>query len=479
MIETTVAIEALNAIVGARYVIGPGPDQEPFLTDWRGRYHGSALAVVKPADTAEVAAVVRWCAANGVAMVPQGGNTGMCGAATPLAAGPAVVIRLDRLNRVRWVSRLGDAIAVDAGCILANVQAAAESAGRLFPLSLGAEGSCQIGGNLSTNAGGTAVLRYGTTRDLTLGLEVVLPDGEILDAMTALRKDSTGYDIKQLFIGAEGTLGIITGAVLKLFPKPRRRAVAMAKLPSIEAALDLLAEARERLGERLGSFEAMSRGQIEVIAENVPHVAIPFGLDAPWYLLIELVDTLEHSGLDGALEDLLGAGMERGMVADALIAASEAQAEGLWKIRHSVSEGSKAAGYVISHDSSVPLERQAEFVAGVETRIAQVCPQARIVMHGHIGDGNMHVLAIIPGVAPAERAAMQRHVDAVNRAVDEVTTALGGSISAEHGIGIANRERLGRAASPVEVAWMHRIKGLLDPQGLMNPGKVLPSGADA
>jgi FAD/FMN-containing dehydrogenase len=299
----------------------------------------------------------------------------------------------------------------------------------------------------------------------------------VLDAMTALRKDSTGYDIKQLFIGAEGTLGIITGAVLKLFPRPRRRAVAMAKLPSIDAALDLLAEARTRLGERLGSFEAMSRGQIEVIAEHVPHVAIPFALDAPWYLLIELTDTLEDSDLDAALEDLLGAGLERGWVSDALIAASEAQAASLWKIRHSVSEGSKAAGYVISHDSAVPLERQAAFVARVEAEIAAVCPQARIVMHGHVGDGNMHVLAIIPGVAADARAAMQAHVEAVNGAVDAVTVALGGSISAEHGIGIANRARLARAASPVEIAWMHKIKGLLDPKGLMNPNKVLPPGS--
>jgi FAD/FMN-containing dehydrogenase len=477
--EAAAAIDVLGAIIGPRYVIGPGPDQESFLTDWRGRYHGEALAVVKPADTGEVAAVMRWCAANRVAIVPQGGNTGMCGAATPLSPTPAIVIRLDRLNRIRWLSRLGDAIAVDAGCVLANIQAAAEDAGRLFPLSLGAEGSCQIGGNLSTNAGGTAVLRYGTMRELTLGLEVVLPDGEILDAMTALRKDSTGYDIKQLFIGAEGTLGIITGAVLKLFPRPRRRAVAMAKLASIDAALDLLAEARSRLGERLGSFEAMSRGQIEVIAENLPDVAIPFALDAPWYLLIELTDTLEDSDLDAALEDLLGVGLERGWVADALIATSEAQVATLWKIRHSVSEGSKAAGYVISHDSAVPLEQQAAFVTRVEAGIADACPEARVVMHGHVGDGNMHVLAIIPGVPADQRAAMQDRVEAVNRAVDEVTVALGGSISAEHGIGIANRARLEWAASPVEIAWMHKIKGLLDPLGLMNPNKVLPPRAGA
>jgi FAD/FMN-containing dehydrogenase len=461
------------AIVGPRYVIGPDGDQEPYLVDWRGRYRGKALAVVKPANTAEVAAVVRHAAAAGIAVVPQGGNTGMCGGATPMAEQHSIVLRLDRMNRIRDVSRLGDAIAVDAGCILADVQKAAEAADRLFPLSLGAEGSCQIGGNLSTNAGGTAVLRYGTTRELTLGLEVVLPDGEVLDLMSSLRKDSTGVDLKQLFIGAEGTLGIITGAVLKLFPRPRQRCVALAKAGDIEAVLDLLALARGELGDRLGGFEIMSRAQVEVIAENVPHVAIPFALDAAWFVLVEVVDTLRSVDLGAEMEAMLAAAFEKGLIGDALVASSEAQAEAFWAIRHSVSEGSKRAGYVVSHDSSVPLQHQAAFVRRVEARIAQVRPDARIVMHGHLGDGNIHVLAILPGIGPDQRSALAPVVSAINRAVDEETAALGGSISAEHGIGIANKERLRHVTPPLEMALLRQLKGLLDPQGLMNPGKVL------
>ncbi|MDR6870433.1 FAD/FMN-containing dehydrogenase [Bosea sp. BE125] len=470
---TPMIVERLAAIVGARHIIGPDGDQEPYLVDWRGRYRGTAEAIVKPASTAEVAAIVKLCAELGFAIVPQGGNTGMCGAATPVGGRPNVVLRLDRMNRIRAISRLGDSIAVDAGCILADVQKAAEAADRLFPLSLGAEGSCQIGGNLSTNAGGTAVLRYGTTRELTLGLEAVLPDGSVLDLMTSLRKDSTGVDLKQLFIGAEGTLGIITGAVLKLFPRPRQRSVALAKAEDIEAVLDLLALARTELGDRLGAFEVMSRGQVEVIAENVPHIAIPFAPDAPWFVLIELVDTLRGIDLSAEMEAMLASAFERGLIGDALVASSEAQAAALWAIRHSVSEGSKRAGYVVSHDSAVPLEHQAEFVRRVEARIAAIRPEARIVMHGHLGDGNIHVLAILPGIAADQRETLAPIVSAINRAVDEETAALGGSISAEHGIGIANKERLNHVTAPREMALLRQVKGLLDPQGLMNPGKVL------
>ncbi len=475
MTDPTTFLTTLTAIVGERYIIGPGGDFEPYVTDWRGRYHGSALAVVKPGSTQEVSDVVKACSAAGIAIVPQGGNTGMCGAATPLGDRPMIVLRLDRLNKIRHVSRLGDSIAVDAGCILADIQKAADDIDRLFPLSLGAEGSCQIGGNLSTNAGGTAVLRYGTTRELCLGLEVVMPDGEILDGMTALRKDSTSFDTKQLFIGAEGTLGIITGAVLKLFPKPRARAVAFVKLNGIDAVLDLLAQARTDLGDRLGAFEVMSRGQIDVIAENLPLVTIPFELDTPWYVLIELVDTLLTVDLNEAMETMLANAYERELVADALVASSETQAATFWKIRHSVSEGSKAAGYVISHDSAVPLSEQATFVKQVEKRIAAYRPDARIVMHGHIGDGNIHVLAIIPGFKQDQKNLIADTVLAINTIVDEETAALGGSISAEHGIGIANRERLGRVAKPVELKLLRSVKAMLDPHDIMNPGKVLPA----
>ncbi len=467
-------VEALSAVVGVRNVIGPDGDLEPYVVDWRGRYRGQAAAVVKPASTGEVSEVVRLCADRGVAIVPQGGNTGLCGAATPMDPRPSIVLRLDRMNKVRSVSRLGDSIAVDAGCILADIQAAAEQIDRLFPLSLGAEGSCRIGGNLSTNAGGTAVLRYGTTRELTLGLEAVLADGTVLDLMTSLRKDSTGVDLKQLFIGAEGTLGVITGAVLKLFPRPRQRAVALAKAGAIEAVLDLLALARTELGDRLGAFETMSRTQVEVIAANVPQVAIPFTVDSDWVVLIELVDSLPDVDLAAALEAFLAAAFEHGLVSDAIVASSESQARSLWAIRHSVSEGSKRAGYVISHDSAVPLENQAAFVRRVEARISEIRPDARVAMHGHIGDGNIHVLAILPNLSADQREAASPIVAAVNRAVDEEAAALGGSISAEHGIGVANRERLGRVTAAAEMDLLRRIKRMLDPNDLMNPGKVLP-----
>ena len=284
-------LETLRQIVGTHHVITDAGDLVPYLTDWRGRYTGEALAVVRPASTEEVSAVVQRAAADGVCIVPQGGNTGMCAGATPMTKPrPAIIVRLDRMRKIREISPLGDAIAVDAGCILAEVQEAAAKINRLFPLSLGAEGSCQIGGNLSTNAGGTAALRYGTMRDLALGLEVVLPDGRVLDLMTSLRKDSAGYELKHLFIGAEGTLGIITGATLKLFPRPSQRAVALAKLGSIDKVLVLLALARTRIGDRIGAFEVMNREQIVVIAEKLPDVTIPFALDAGWYVLIEIVD---------------------------------------------------------------------------------------------------------------------------------------------------------------------------------------------
>jgi FAD/FMN-containing dehydrogenase len=472
-------VDALTRIVGPRYVIGPGQDQEPFTTDWRGRYHGRAEAVVKPADAREVAAVVRFCAEQNIAVVPQGGNTGMCGAATPSPAGRSVVLRLDRLNRVRWTSRLGDAIAVDAGCILADVQKAAEAIDRLFPLSLGAEGSCQVGGNLSTNAGGTAVLRYGTMRELCLGLEVVLPDGRLLDLMTALRKDSTGYDIKQMFVGAEGTLGIITGAVLKLFPRPRSSAVAMAMAEEPEQVLDLLALARTRLGDRLSSFEVMSRRQIEVIVQHMPAVAIPFGLESGWYALVEISDTLAGDALPPMLESVLGEALEAGLVQDAIVASSEAQAAGLWRIRHSVSESSKAHGYVVSHDSVVPLERQAKFIRAVEVAILAVEPSATVVMHGHVGDGNIHVLGILdPGRFSSPEELRAKAAD-ISLAVDGVLAPLGGAISAEHGIGVSNRERLRRVANPIELELMRHFKAILDPRGLMNPGKVLPDNLPA
>jgi FAD/FMN-containing dehydrogenase len=467
----TALLDSLASVVGAANVLASDADKAPYLTDWRGRLTGDAVAVVRPGSTDEAARVVKLAADANVCIVPQGGNTGLCGGATPMAAPRrAIVVRLDRMNRVRGISALGDSIAVDAGCVLAEVQEAARQADRLFPLSLGAEGSCRIGGNIGTNAGGVTALRYGTMRDLVLGLEVVLADGRVLDLMTALRKDSAGYDLRHLFIGAEGTLGLVTGAVLKLFPLPRQRAVALAKLGSIGDVLALLSLARAHAGERIGAFEVLNLEQVEVIAETMPQVAIPFALDAPWFVLLELTDVADGPPIAGLMETLLGAAMERGLVSDALLASSEAQAAAFWRIRHSVSEASRAAGHVVSHDSVVPLSAQGRFVEAVEGGIKAVRPDARVVIHGHVGDGNLHMLAIIPPVADA--AVLKAQADAINAVVDKATAECGGSISAEHGIGVSNLARLARFAPQLEIELMRRMKQALDPRGVFNPGKL-------
>src|SRR6266702_1238351 len=470
-------LESLAAVVGDRHLIVAGGDQEPYVVDWRGRYRGRACAVVKPGSTQEVAAVVKLCAAQGVAIIPQGGNTGMCGAATPSDGDRNVVVRMDRMRNIRSVNSLANTITVEAGCILAEVQAAAAAVDRYFPLSLGAEGSCQIGGNIATNAGGTAVLRYGPTRELVLGLEVVLPDGQIFNSLRALRKDNTGYDLKQLFIGAEGTLGIITAAVLKLFAPPRSSALALLKLQGVEQALEIMQRMRGAVGDRLGSLEIMSRSQIEAIAATVPHVTIPFELTTPWYLIVELTDTLAGIDLNEPLAAVLSDAMDAGLAEDAVLASSLAQAKAIWAVRHSVSEGNKRSGYVVSHDSVVPLERQAAFVNNVEARIKAAVPHANVVMHGHIGDGNIHVVALIDRARCRDPDATAKLVAEINEIVDDETAAQCGAISAEHGIGITNRGRLARVADPLDIELMRGIKQLLDPNGLMNPGKIFGKGA--
>ncbi|WFU69459.1 FAD-binding oxidoreductase [Bradyrhizobium sp. CB2312] len=470
------ALSGLAALVGGKHVIASGADQGPYVVDWRGRYQGRAVAVVKPGSTAEVAAVVKFCADRQFAIVPQGGNTGMCGAATPDDRAGNVVIRLDRMRAVRDVSPLANTITVEAGCILAEVQSAAKAVDRYFPLSLGAEGSCQIGGNISTNAGGTAVLRYGPTRDLVLGLEVVLPDGRIFNGLRALRKDNTGYALKQLFIGAEGTLGIVTAAVLKLFAPPRSSALALLKLQGVEQALEILQRLRGAVGDRLGSLEIMSRSQIEAIAATVPHVTVPFALTTPWYLIVELTDTLTDVDLNEPLATVLADAMDAGLAEDVILASNLAQAKAIWAVRHSVSEGNKRSGYVVSHDSVVPLERQAVFVNNVEARIKAAVPHANVVMHGHIGDGNIHVVALIDRAHCQDPAATAALVAEINEIVDDETAAQGGAISAEHGIGITNRGRLARVTDPLDIALMRDIKKLLDPNGLMNPGKIFAAG---
>ena len=464
-------VDALRAVVGEARMVVSAVEMAPYLTDWRGRYTGDAHAVVSPGSTAEVAEVVRLCAQHGVAVVPQGGNTGLCGGATPLPHSDAVVVSLGRLNRIRAVDCDNNTLTVEAGCTLAAVQAAAESAGRLFPLSLAAEGSCQIGGNLSTNAGGVQVLRYGTTRDLVLGLEVVLPDGRIWEGLRALRKDNTGYDLKQLFIGAEGTLGIITAAVLKLFPQPAACATAWVEVQSPAAAVELLGVLRGACGERVSAFELVGRTALELVLQHIPGMRAPLASAGPWAVLVELGDSGRQTTLDALLEQTLAQACEHGLVSDAVLATSRAQATRLWALRENISEAQRLEGVSIKHDVSVPVSRVPEFIERAEAQLLARWPKARIVVFGHVGDGNLHYN--LSCHEPTDNQAFVALTPEINRVVHDLVVALGGSISAEHGLGQLKREEITRYKSPLELELMHGIKRALDPLGLMNPGKVV------
>jgi len=457
--------EQLQGIVGAAHVLTDPAEIQPFVTDWRGRFVGSAQCVVRPANTTEVAAVVRACLETGAPIVPQGGNTSLCGAATPDAAGQAVVVSLSRLNRIAAVDAKNNTISVGAGCTLAAVQAAAREVDRLFPLALASEGTCQIGGNLSTNAGGVQVLRYGNTRELTLGLEVVLPSGEIWDGLRGLRKDNTGYDLKQLFIGAEGTLGIITGAVLKLFPLPKSQTTCWLNLASPVAAVDLLNQAKIAFDGQLTAFELVSETALGLVLKNIPDTLRPASV-SPWYVLAELSDTSSY-----AVEYWLHARLEAGEVLDAVIAQSETQAAKLWSLRENISEAQKIEGISIKHDIAVPVSAIPAFLAQADAALAAAFPGIRVVAFGHVGDGNLHYNLSKPDAQ--ENTHFIDSQPAVNRIVHDTVDALNGSISAEHGIGQLKREELLRYKSPVEMALMRSIKQALDPRGLMNPGKVL------
>ena len=476
----TQLIEQLKAIVGKAAVITDPQEVTPYATDWRKRYFGMPLAVVKPGSTAEVAAVVKLCAATRTAIVPQGGNTGLCGGATPLAAedasrfvpgGAQIVLKLSRMNRVRAVDPVNNTITVEAGCVLMNLQQAAAAAGRLFPLSLAAEGSCEIGGNLSTNAGGTAVLRYGNARDLVLGLEVVLPDGQIWDGLRALRKDNTGYDLKQLFVGAEGTLGIITAAVLKLFPRPRARATALVALASPARALELLSHVQGACGDRVTGFELMSAFCLSLVARHFPATRLPLARTYAQYLLLELSDSASAESLDAALQGALADASKRGLILDAAVAASEAQAAALWALRENIPEAQVYEGQQIKHDISVPISCIAEYIDVTDAELQRAFPGVRMVTFGHLGDGNLHY-----NIAPPEGAdegAFMARASEVSRLVHDSVARFSGSISAEHGLGQYKRDEILRYKSPLEMDLMRRIKAALDPQGTMNPGKVL------
>jgi FAD/FMN-containing dehydrogenase len=404
-------------------------------------------------------------------MVPQGGNTGLVGGSVPHTSGNEVVINLSRLNRVRAIDPANNTLTVEAGCSLAAVQATAAEHDRLFPLSLASEGSCQIGGNLSSNAGGVHVLRYGNTRELTLGLEVVLPDGQIWDGLRGLRKDNTGYDLKHLFIGAEGTLGIITAAVVKLFPLPRTRAVAWVALSSAAEAVNLLGNVRAACGERLTAFEIVGQAALELVLKHIPGCVDPLRTQADCYALIELTDPAADADLHDVLQVVLSAEMSAGRISDAVLAASEAQATSLWALRENISEAQRIEGISIKHDISVPVSSIPQFLMRADAALHTTFPDLRIVAFGHVGDGNLHYNISKP--AATENADFIAQTSAVNRIVHDIVADLGGSISAEHGLGQLKREEIVRYKSPVEMALMRSIKQALDPRGLMNPGKVL------
>jgi FAD/FMN-containing dehydrogenase len=456
-------LERLKQIVGPPGLVPDPADVAPYLREWRNRWVGETPLLLCPGSTDEVAAIMRACHAADVGVVPQGGNTGLVGGQIPRAGQGEVLISLRRMNRIRRIDPVDGSVTAEAGCTLAAVQAAAAGADRLFPLSLAAEGTCQIGGNLSTNAGGIHVLRYGNARDLVLGLEVVNPDGSVWNGLRALRKDNTGYDLKHLFLGAEGTLGIITAAVLKLFPRHRQVETILAAVPNLEAAVALLSFVRDASHDAVLAFELICRTAMEFVTRNVPGTTNPLTAPAPWYVLFDLTSSRSIA------EETVAAAQTAGLVTDAVLAASAAQATALWRLREAISESQKPEGASIKHDISVPVSRIPTLVEKVLAAAPTVIPGIRPVPFGHVGDGNLHFNFSQPiGMDP--KAFMARGED-LHLVVHDLTVAEGGSISAEHGIGLAKRDEIQRYKTPVELALMRAIKTALDPKGIMNPGK--------
>ncbi|CAA7618520.1 FAD/FMN-containing dehydrogenase [Candidatus Terasakiella magnetica] len=463
--------DRLAAIVGPGNVITTATDLAPYLKEERGLFHGAARCAVRPATTAEVAEVVRLCAETSIPMVPQGGNTGLCGGGVPSEDGRAVVISTERLTRIRKIDPIDFTLIAEAGCVLASLQAAAAEVGCLFPLSLGAEGSCRIGGNISTNAGGTNVLRYGTTRDLVLGLEVVLPDGQIWHGLKALRKDNTGYDLRHLFIGAEGTLGIVTAAVLKLFPAPHERQTALIALPHLDAALGVFARARRASGDCVTACELIPRIGLNLGLRHIAGIRDPFAVPHPWYLLLELSSSRTDS-LRGTLEDVLAEAMAEDLAADAILAESGEQRQSLWRIREAIPEAQKREGGSIKHDVAVATSLVPEMIKRCTQAVEAALPGVRVVAFGHLGDGNTHFNLTQP--KDCDTQAFLDQWGRMNRIVHDIVTDMGGSISAEHGIGRLKVDELAHYKPSLDIDLMRRIKRAFDPQGLMNPGKVVP-----
>jgi FAD/FMN-containing dehydrogenase len=463
-------LDDMAAIVGPKNIVTDADAMVPYLKEWRDLFRGKAQAIVRPGSTQEVAELVKLAARTGTKLVPQGGNTGLVGGQIPIAEGREIILSLQRMDRIRAIDVQSDTMTVEAGLTLQKAQDAAEGAGRLFPLSLASEGSCTIGGNLSTNAGGTAVLAYGNARELCMGLEVVLADGRIWNGLRQLRKDNTGYDLKNLFIGAEGTLGIITAAVLKMFPLPAARATAFLAVPSPEAALELLNAAKAGAGGTLTTFELMSRFCLEIVLRHASGTRDPLSEPSPWYVLME-VSSQSAAGLDDAVEAFLGAALEQGLVTDAALAGSLNQRADFWKLREMLSEVQTHEGGSIKHDVSVPLHAVPAFIARACATVEALVPGCRPVPFGHMGDGNIHFNVSQP--IGADKAAYIARWEEMNAAVHAIVSEMHGSISAEHGIGRLKRDLLPGVKDPVELALMKTLKATLDPQGILNPGAVL------
>ena len=463
-------LDRMAAIVGAKNVITDADAMVPYLKEWRDLFRGKAQGIVRPGSTAEVAELVKLAAETGTVLVPQGGNTGLVGGQIPISEGREVILSLQRLDKIRAVDTDGDTMIVEAGVTLKRAQDAAEAAGRLFPLSLASEGSCTIGGNLSTNAGGTAVLAYGNARELCMGLEVVLPDGRIWNGLRQLRKDNTGYDLKNLFIGAEGTLGIITAAVLKLFPAPAARATAFLAVPDPAAALELLNAAKAGAGGTLTTFELMPRIGMDFVLRHASGTRDPLSEPSPWYVLME-VSAQQASGLDEHVEAFLGEALEKGIVTDAALAGSLAQRADFWKLREMLSEVQTYEGGSIKHDVSVPIHATPEFLARAIAAVEAMVPGCRPVPFGHLGDGNIHFNVSQP--VGADKAGFLARWSEMNEAVHAIVAELHGSISAEHGIGRLKRDLLPGVKDPVELDLMRTLKRTLDPKRILNPGAVL------
>ena len=468
---TDSALQRFADVVGRQHALTDPDQQLPYLREWRDRYFGRAAMVLRPGSTLEVARIMEIASECGIGVVPQGGNTGLVGGQIPSDAGNQVVISLARLNRVRAIDAAGGSMILEAGVTLAKAQEIAEEADRLFPLSLASQESCDIGGVLSTNAGGVNVLAYGNARNLALGLEVVLADGQIWDGLRTLKKDNTGYDLRDLFIGSEGTLGIITAAALKLLPRPREKATALVAIDDLDNALKLfrMAEARGHAG--LTAFELMSRMSIDLVLRHIADTRLPLSKPSPWYALLEVSSPEVEGAASRTLEAILAEASEQGLISDGVLAASLAQASSLWHLRESASEAQKPEGGSIKHDISVPIARIPDFVRRAEPLVEAICPGARPVVFGHFGDGNLHYnVSQPPGMDKARYLSLWARM---SEAVHDLVSRMGGSISAEHGIGQMKRGELVRFKSDVEIELMRRIKATLDPKGILNPGKVL------